>query len=61
MGSGKIEARDIAASVTQDADQLTLICDTWTQPTDGVGVDVTGDGNLPPGLMGIFLSVGGKG
>lgn len=61
MGSGKIEARDIAASVTQDADQLTLICDTWTQPTDGVGVDVTGDGNLPPGLTGIFLSVGWKG
>lgn len=55
MGSGEIEARHLAASVAQDADQLTLIGDAWTQPTDGVGVEVAGDGGLPPGCMGIFL------
>lgn len=60
MGSGEIEARDVAASVAQDADQLTLVGDARTQPTDGVGVDVTGDGNLPPGRTGIFLPEGVK-
>lgn len=48
MGGGEIEARDLPASVAQDADQLTLIGDAWTQPTDSVGVDVTGDGNFLP-------------
>lgn len=55
MGGGEIEARDLAATVAQDADQLTLVSDTWTQPTDGVGVQVAGDGDLPPGCTGIFL------
>lgn len=55
VGSGEIEARDLAASVAQDADQLTLVGDAWTQPTDGVGVEVAGDVNLPPGGTGIFL------
>lgn len=60
MGSGEIEACDVAASVAQDADQLTLVGDARTQPTDGVGVHVTRDSNLPPGQMGIFLPEGVK-
>lgn len=60
MGSGEIETCDLTASVAQDADQLTLVGDAWTQPTDGVGVEVSGDVNLPPGSAGIFLSSGVK-
>lgn len=48
MGGGEIEACDLAASVVQDADQLTLVGEAWTQPTDSVGVDVTRDGSLLP-------------
>lgn len=55
MGGGEIEARDIAASVAQDADQLTLIGDAWTQPADSVGVDVTGDGHFLPVWTAVFL------
>lgn len=55
VGGGELKARDLAASVAQDADQLTLISDTWLQPTDGVGVDVARDGYLPPGFRRIFL------
>lgn len=53
--SGEFKARDLAASVAQNANQLTLIRDPWPQPTDGVGADVAGDGGFPPGLHGIFL------
>lgn len=60
MGSGEIEARDLAASVAQDADQLTLVGDAGTQTTDGVGVEVSGDTDLPPGCAGIFLPEGAK-
>lgn len=60
MGSGEIEACDLATSVAQDADQLALVGDAWTQPTDGVGVEVAGDSDLLPGRTGIFLSVGVK-
>lgn len=55
MGGGEIEARDLAASVAQDAYQLTLIGDAWTQPTDSVGVEVTGDGNFLPVWTAVFL------
>ncbi len=55
MGSGEIEACDLATSIAQDADQLTLVSDTWTQPTDGVGVEVARNGGLPPGRTAIFL------
>lgn len=48
MGGGEIEACDLAASVGQDADQLTFIGDGWTQPTDGVGVQVAGHHHLCP-------------
>lgn len=60
VGGGEIEACDLAASVAQDADQLTLVHDAWTQPADGVGVEVAGDGDLPPGLSSIFLPDGRK-
>ena len=60
MVSGEIETCDLTASVAQDADQLTLVGDTWTQPADGVGVEVAGDGHLLPGSAGIFLSGGVK-
>lgn len=53
--SGEFKASDLAASVAQYADQLTLIRDPWPQPTDGVGIEVAGDGVFPPGLHGIFL------
>lgn len=55
MGSGEIEARDLAASVGKHADQLTLVGDSWTQPTDRVGVHVTRNCNLCPGRAWIFL------
>lgn len=55
MGSGEIEARDLAASIGKDADQLAFVGDSWTQPTDGVGVQVTRDCNLSPGKACIFL------
>lgn len=55
IGSGEIKPCDLSASVPQDADQLTLIREAWPQPTNGVGVDVTGDGGFPPGLHRIFL------
>lgn len=55
VGGGEFKACDLAASVAQDADQLTLISDTWLQPTDGVGVDVARDGNLSPCFRRIFL------
>jgi len=55
VGRGEIEACDLAASVVQDADQLTLVGDAWTQPADGVGVEVSGDGDLPPARAVIFL------
>lgn len=60
MGSGEIEAGDLAAPVAQDADQLTLVGDAWTQPTDGVGVEVARDRGLPPGRTGVFLPEGVK-
>lgn len=60
VGGGEIEARDLAASVAQDADQLALVRDAWTQPADGVGVHVAGDGGLPPGASSIFLPWGKK-
>lgn len=55
VGGGKLKARDLAASVAQDADQLTLIGDAWPQSADGVGGDVARDGNFPPGFLRIFL------
>lgn len=55
MGSGEIEARDLAPSVGKEADQLALVGDSRTQPTDGVGVHVTRDCNLCPGIACIFL------
>lgn len=55
MGGGEVKACDLTASIAQDADQLTLIGDAWTQPADGVGVEVAGDGNLSPGATAIFL------
>lgn len=51
----EIEACDLTASVGQDADQLTLIGDCWTQPTDGVGVQVAGDRHLCPWRACVFL------
>lgn len=56
MGGGEIEARDLTASVGQDADQLTLIGDGGTQPTDGVGVQVAGDRHLCPWRACVFLA-----
>lgn len=55
VGGGEFKARDLAASVAQDADQLTLVSDARLQPTDGVGVDVARDGGLLPGFRRIFL------
>lgn len=54
-GCGEIKACDLTPSVGQDADQLTLVGDGWTQPTDGVGVQVAGDGYLPPCSACVFL------
>lgn len=56
MGGGEIEARDLAATVAQDADELTFVGDAWTEPADGVGVEVAGDGGLSPRHVGIFLN-----
>lgn len=55
VGGGEFKACDLAASVAQDADQLTLVSDAGLQPTDGVGGDVARDGDLPPGFLRIFL------
>lgn len=55
VGGGEFKARDLAASVAQDADQLTLIRDPRLQPADGVGVDVARHGSLLPGFLRIFL------
>lgn len=55
MGSGEIETCDLTTSIALDADQLTLVGDAWTQPTDGVGAQVAWDGHLLPGSTGIFL------
>lgn len=55
VGCGEIKTRDLAASVAQDADQLPLVGGAWTQPTDGVGVKVPGDGGFLPRRMAIFL------
>lgn len=55
MVGGEIETRDLTASVAEDADQLTLVGDAWTQPADGVGVEVAGNVDLLPGCAGIFL------
>jgi len=49
VGGGEIKACDLAASVAQDADQLTLVSDAWTQPADGVRLKVAGDVDLSPG------------
>lgn len=54
-GGGEFKARDLAASMAQDADQLTLIRDPRLQPADGVGVDVAWHGSLLPGFLRIFL------
>lgn len=54
-GCGEIKACDLTTSVRQDADQLTLIGDGWTQPTDGVGVQMAGDRHLCPRRAGVFL------
>lgn len=51
----KFEACDLAASVAQNADQLTLVGHARAQPTDGVGVKVAGDSSLLPGTTAIFL------
>lgn len=55
VGCGEIKARDLAAAVAQDADQLPLVGGARTQPTDGVGVEVAGDGGFLPRRMAIFL------
>lgn len=55
MGGCEIEACDLTSSVGQDADQLTLIGDGWTQTTDGVGVQVAGDRHLCPWRACVFL------
>ena len=55
MSSGEIKACGLGVTEVQDADQLTLVRDAWAQPTDGVGVEVAGDGDLPPGGTGVFL------
>lgn len=55
VGGCEIEARDLATSVGQDADQLTFVGDGWTQPTDGVGVQVAGDRDLCPWRARAFL------
>lgn len=56
MGSGEIETCDLTTSIAQDAYQLTFVGDAWTQPTDGIGVQVAGDGHFLPGSASIFLS-----
>lgn len=56
---GEVKARDLTTSVGQDADQLTLVGDGWTQPADGVGVQVSGDGYLCPCRTCVFLAGAG--
>lgn len=51
----EVKARDLATSIAQNADQLTLVGHARTQPADGVGVDVAGDGDLPPRGTSVFL------
>lgn len=55
MGGGEVEARDLAASEAQHADELTLVGDPGAQTTDGVGVEVAGHGDLPPRSAAVFL------
>lgn len=55
--SSEIKARDLTASIVLNADELTLIGDAWTQPANGVGVDVARDGDLSPGRTGVFLQI----
>lgn len=56
MGGGELEARHLAPAVTQNADQLPLVCHARTQPADGVGAEVTWDGGLSPGGPSVFLT-----
>ena len=51
----EIEACNLTASEVQNADQLALVSDAWTKPTDGVGVEVGWNGGLFPGSATIFL------
>lgn len=60
VGGGKLKPCGLTAPVAQDADQLTLVGDAWTQPTDGVGVEVAGDGDLFPWRTAVFLPERGK-
>lgn len=55
MYSGEIKAGCLSTTKTQDADELTLIGDSWLQSRNGVRVHMAWNSDLHPLNMGVFL------
>lgn len=55
VGCGEVESGHLFVTVCQDADELTLVCESRLQACDGVGVDVTRNNDLLPWSPSVFL------